>query len=295
MAATQIKCPLCSGTITVQTEWGGMEVQCPLCQGRLRLPQFQVQAAPQVRAVPQVQAAPQVRAVPAPSSMHTPNSDEGSSRRQSPQSIFPKFLYIVLAAASVAGIIWWFSRSSAEDFCNKGHQFYQAGQYTQAVEWFTKAAEQGLKDAQFNLGLCYDKGQGVAQNYAEAVKWYTKAAEQGDARAQYNLGFCYDNGQGVAQNYAEAVKWYTKAANQGFVPSYAALSACYYDTKAYSKAFKWAQKAAEAGDATGMFFLGVMYAQGEGVKADKQMAIQWLTKAANKGFKPARELLNEIE
>ena len=207
MAATQIKCPLCSGTITVQTEWGGMEVQCPLCQGRLRLPQFQAQAAPQVRAVQQVQAAPQVRAVPqvrvapAPSSMHTPNSDEGSSRRQSPQSIFPKFLYIVLVAASVAGIIWWFTRSSAEDFCNKGHQFYKAGQYTQAVEWFTKAAEQG------------------------------------NASAQYNLGVCYEDGQGVAQNYAEALKWYTKAANQGFVPSYAGLSACYYETKAYSQAF----------------------------------------------------------
>ena len=41
MAATQIQCPLCSGAITVQTEWAGMEIQCPLCQGRLRLPQFQ--------------------------------------------------------------------------------------------------------------------------------------------------------------------------------------------------------------------------------------------------------------
>ena len=41
MADIQIKCPLCSGAITVRTEWAGMEIQCPLCQGRLRLPQFQ--------------------------------------------------------------------------------------------------------------------------------------------------------------------------------------------------------------------------------------------------------------
>ena len=55
------------------------------------------------------------------------------------------------------------------------------------------------------------------------------------------------------------------------------------------------QTKADAGDVIAQYNLGVMYAQGTGVEADKQMAIQWLTKAANKGFKPAREILNKIE
>ena len=46
------------------------------------------------------------------------------------------------------------------------------------------------------------------------MKWYRKAAEQNDAKAQYNLGVCYDNGQGVAKDEVEAVKWYRKAAEQ---------------------------------------------------------------------------------
>jgi len=38
------------------------------------------------------------------------------------------------------------------------------------------------------LGLIYSKGQGVPQDYKEAVKWYRLSAEQGVAQAQYNLG-----------------------------------------------------------------------------------------------------------
>ena len=34
------------------------------------------------------------------------------------------------------------------------------------------------------------------------------AAKQGDADAQFNLGVKYDNGEGVTENDAEAVKWY---------------------------------------------------------------------------------------
>ena len=32
------------------------------------------------------------------------------------------------------------------------------------------------------------------------MKWYRKAAEQNYAEAQYNLGVCYYNGQGVAKD-----------------------------------------------------------------------------------------------
>ncbi|MCP4827986.1 MAG: sel1 repeat family protein, partial [Proteobacteria bacterium] len=50
----------------------------------------------------------------------------------------------------------------------------------------------------------YNKSLGVSEDYAEAVKWYRLAADQGYADAQCNLGVMYDNGQGVPQDYAEA-------------------------------------------------------------------------------------------
>ena len=83
--------------------------------------------------------------------------------------------------------------------------------FKKAVEWFALAAEQGHSEAQFILGLCYDMGNGVAQDFEKAVEWYTKAAEQGHTQAQYSLGLCYENGKGVAVDFETAVEWYTKA------------------------------------------------------------------------------------
>ena len=48
------------------------------------------------------------------------------------------------------------------------------------------AAKQGDADAQFNLALCYDKGEDV-RDKVEAIKWYQRAAEQGLKEAQLRL------------------------------------------------------------------------------------------------------------
>ena len=58
----------------------------------------------------------------------------------------------------------------------------------EAVRLYRLAADQGHADAQYNLGVMYANGQGVAQDDAEAVRLYRLAADQGDADAQYNLG-----------------------------------------------------------------------------------------------------------
>ena len=60
-----------------------------------------------------------------------------------------------------------------------------------------QAADQGDANAQFNLGVMYDFGEGVPKDDAEAVEWYRLAAEQGYANAQFNLGLMYANGEGV--------------------------------------------------------------------------------------------------
>ena len=52
-----------------------------------------------------------------------------------------------------------------------------------ASQWFRKAAERGVADSQFNLGILYARGIGVEQNLAESYKWFSLAAAQGDADA----------------------------------------------------------------------------------------------------------------
>ena len=41
----------------------------------------------------------------------------------------------------------------------------------------------------------YAKGRGVEQDDTEAVKWFRRAADQGIAEAQYTLGLRYVDGQ----------------------------------------------------------------------------------------------------
>ncbi len=77
------------------------------------------------------------------------------------------------------------------------------------------AAEQGFLQAQFNLGACYDQGEGVKADKKEAVKWFRLAAEQGYANAQFNMGYSYAKGYGLKKDKVEAVKWLRLAAEQG--------------------------------------------------------------------------------
>ncbi len=122
--------------------------------------------------------------------------------------------------------------------------------YTEAVRWYRKAADQGEAYAQNKLGNRYRLGQGVPQDHVEAVTWYRLAAEQGHAGAQNNLGVMYDDGKGVLQDYAEAVKWYRLAAEQGYASS--------------------------------LFNLGAKYGLGQGVPQDYVLAHTWLNLATSR-------------
>ena len=46
-----------------------------------------------------------------------------------------------------------------------------------------KAAQRGIADSQYNLGVLCARGLGTAKSYAEAYKWFALAAAQGDREA----------------------------------------------------------------------------------------------------------------
>lgn len=54
----------------------------------------------------------------------------------------------------------------------------------EAFAWYTKAAEQGWGPAQFNLGICYNRGNGVAQDMSKALEWFNKSSDWGDVTSQ---------------------------------------------------------------------------------------------------------------
>ena len=142
------------------------------------------------------------------------------------------------------------SEAEIREWSRKGDEYYKEKEYTEAIKWFRKAAEQGHAKAQYDLGDCYShSGRGVDYDLVEAVKWFRKAAEQGYAKAQYRLGECYFHGNYcVKSDYAEAAKWYRRAAEQG--------------------------------DHSAQNMLAMLYEEGWGVKKDKIKAKYWARKAA---------------
>jgi len=156
------------------------------------------------------------------------------------------------------------------------------------IEQLKNLAEQGNAFAQFNLGLAYEKGQGVKQDYKQAIEWYTKSAEQGNAFAQFNLGTLYYFGQGVKQDFNKAIEWYTKSAEQGNADAQNNLGAIYAKGEEgveqdYKQAVYWYTKSAEQGNAFAQFNLGTLYYFGQGVEQDYNTAIKWYTKSADQG------------
>jgi len=85
----------------------------------------------------------------------------------------------------------------------------------EAARWYERAAVQGQVEAQFNLGVLYEDGSGVATSHVRAAYWYRLAAYQGHAVAQNNLGILYANGRGVPQDGVTAYAWYDVAAGNG--------------------------------------------------------------------------------
>jgi TPR repeat protein len=162
-----------------------------------------------------------------------------------------------------------------------------------AMEWFTKAAEQGHPDAQYKLGVMYSFGQGAAQDAVLAVNWFRKAAEQGMPAAQYCLGVMYGTGQGVPLDPVAAAEWYTRAADQGSVAAQYMLGIVYSKgqgvTRDSDTAIQWYTRAAEQGSPAAQYILGVIYEKGQGVVVpDEEEALKWYMRAAEGGHADAQ-------
>ena len=105
-------------------------------------------------------------------------------------------------------------------------------------------ARNGDPEAQFIVGLIYDRGDGVERDATQALKWYQEAADQGLPKSQYMLGAKYGLGRDLPMNKIEAFRWMRYAANQGHAPSQWLTASFYFGNfgvyKDNVEAYKWA-------------------------------------------------------
>ena len=141
----------------------------------------------------------------------------------------------------------------------EGKQAYLRGDYARALELWAPLAEASDAEAQFGLGVMYERGQGVRRDYARAAKLYRQSADQGFAAAQFNLGSAYEAGRGLSQDRRTAATWWKRAADQGF--------------------------------ARAQYNLGTLYYYGWGVEKDRARAMEWFRRAAQQGDPGAQQVL----
>ncbi|GBC14266.2 kinase-like domain-containing protein [Rhizophagus irregularis DAOM 181602=DAOM 197198] len=154
-------------------------------------------------------------------------------------------------------------------YCNK--PFNEELWCKKCINSLEKLAENGDKEAMFNLAKCYKNGEETEKNLEKSFYWYQKAAENGDTDAMFNLAIFYKDGEETEKDLEKVFHWYQKAAKKNL-----------------EKAFYWYQKAAENGDTDAMFNLAICYRNGEGTEKNLEKAFYWYQKAAeNAMFKLA--------
>ncbi len=85
-----------------------------------------------------------------------------------------------------------------------------------ARELIERAARGGNRIAMHDLGNYHAYGQGgLDRNMAEALDWFTKAAERGVVDSQFNVAFLREGNEGVPADIETALFWYHIAARQG--------------------------------------------------------------------------------
>ena len=148
----------------------------------------------------------------------------------------------------MTAIVW---AQDAKAIYQEAKKYLDEEQHEKAIPYLKKAAEMGHKKAQFKLGRCYDKGEGVPEDNIKAFQWYFKSAQQGYDKAQYQVGRCYKKGKGVAQDQQKAYEYFVKAAKQGNANGQLGLAKHFLKHGDKAKAKQWCLKAVrnlEGGD-----------------------------------------------
>jgi TPR repeat protein len=134
--------------------------------------------------------------------------------------------------------------------------------FERAAFWFREAAENGIANARYNLGVLYHQGLGVERDLGRALYWYREAAMLNHPEAQYNLGIAHIEGIGTDYDPLLAAAYFERAAVQGIMEA------------AYN--------------------LGLIYENGLLGDPDQDEALFWYQTAADQGSADARQALRTL-
>ncbi|XP_070769459.1 death ligand signal enhancer [Enoplosus armatus] len=167
--------------------------------------------------------------------------------------------------------------------------------YEEAFTCFVAAAQQGYSKAQFNTGVCYEKGRGVCKDKKKALYYYQQAAVGGHRQAQYRYAklLLTSRGHQSLEELNTAINFLEQAAADGLTKAQVCLASVYCQelVRDRSKSVQYLKMAAASGDDTALLFLGQCFENGFGVQQNLRTAVEYYKRAARAGNKQAKSLL----
>jgi TPR repeat protein len=108
------------------------------------------------------------------------------------------------------------SDSLVSEHLAEGIKAYEEKNYKQAFSIFTSHADITNPMAMYYLSALYLSGKGVEQNEEMAFKYCKRAAQEGVVEAQFQLGMMYLSAVGITQEDEDrALEWLWRAADGG--------------------------------------------------------------------------------
>ncbi len=182
-----------------------------------------------------------------------------------------------------------------------GKKAFDKSQYDTARRHLLPLARKGNTEAQYLMGVIYSHAKGNLRDYQKAAYWYDKAAEKGVKEAQFNLGFMLYQGAGesgssssVAQDYAQSAKYLKLAADQGVPMAQHLLSLLHMRGQGVQanmyEALRYASSAADNGVQESMFNAGMISVRRPGATMQDYInAYKWFTILSWQGYPGAAE------
>ncbi len=135
-------------------------------------------------------------------------------------------------------------------------------------------------------------------NLEKSEETLIEEAEQGDISAAHALRYRLSHGVNLTADHTKAYHWCTRASSTQEPKSMTLLADLYYEGRGteqnYRKAAKLYYFAAQRGVDKAMFMLYHHYHNGFGVAKDETEARYYLNRAAQRNYKPAQQLKQQL-
>lgn len=170
-----------------------------------------------------------------------------------------------------------------------GIKLRSEGKLSEAFNHFLAAAEHGSPEGMYATAMMYSMGEGVDTNMEEANKWWRKSAYKGFMKSYSYLGKYY-----LQQKQTDSAIFYLEQVVEHEPELNGILGKIYYDREDLQAAVAYFKVGRDIEDPVSMYYLGMMYYDGDYLKPNEREAVKMFQQSAKRGYQPAQEYLEDL-